>query len=251
MKRSKLGPLAVLSAAQELRAGVSDRRPLAVAGAGEPVERLAAELRAGGDPTAVVEGTVEGAVAVVWVGEPDRAVMRAVLRSGVPLVHITDARRLLPAPASEVVACAPGERLPVDEVARALARRLGEHATALAGRLPVLRPAVCAELIRSFSRHNGLLAAAIFVPGVDLPVLTLNQVRLVLRLALAHGQRIDGRRALELLGVVGAGLGLRAAAREALGFVPVAGWAVKGAIAYTGTKALGEAAVRYFAARAA
>jgi uncharacterized protein (DUF697 family) len=31
--------------------------------------------------------------------------------------------------------------------------------------------------------------------------------------------------------------------------IPVAGWAVKGSVAYTGTKALGEAAVRYFDAR--
>ena len=50
-------------------------------------------------------------------------------------------------------------------------------------------------------------------------------------------------------GVVGAGFGMRAVARELLDLVPVAGWAVKGAIAYTGTKAVGEAAVRYFAAR--
>ena len=36
----------------------------------------------------------------------------------------------------------------------------------------------------------------------------------------------------------------------AMGLVPVAGWAVKGVIAYAGTRALGEAAVRYFGRRA-
>jgi uncharacterized protein (DUF697 family) len=51
------------------------------------------------------------------------------------------------------------------------------------------------------------------------------------------------------MGVVGVGFGFRAVARELLDFVPVAGWAVKGAIAYGGTKAVGEAAVRYFEAR--
>jgi uncharacterized protein (DUF697 family) len=71
----------------------------------------------------------------------------------------------------------------------------------------------------------------------------------VLRIALAYDQEIDNTRALELLGVVGAGLGFRAVARELLDFVPVAGWAVKGAIAYGGTKAVGEAAVRYFEER--
>jgi uncharacterized protein (DUF697 family) len=81
-------------------------------------------------------------------------------------------------------------------------------------------------------------------------VLTLNQARLVLRIALAHGQVIDKDRALELLAVLGVGFGLRTVARELLDLVPVAGWAVKGAVAYAGTKALGEAAVRYFEARA-
>ena len=97
----------------------------------------------------------------------------------------------------------------------AVARRLGENGTALAARLPVLRPAVCSELIRSFSKKNGILSAAIFVPGVDMPILTLNQIRLVLRLALAHGQDVDRDRAIELAGVVGAGFGFRAIARAA------------------------------------
>jgi uncharacterized protein (DUF697 family) len=82
-----------------------------------------------------------------------------------------------------------------------------------------------------------------------MPVLTLNQIRLVLRIALAYGEQIDNRRAVELIGVVGAGFGFRAVARELLDLVPVAGWAVKGAIAYSGTKAIGEAAVRYFETR--
>jgi len=89
----------------------------------------------------------------------------------------------------------------------------------------------------------------VFVPGVDLPVLTLNQVRLVLRIAVAYGEPVDNQRALELAGIVGAGFGLRALARELLDLVPVAGWAVKGAVAYSGTRAIGEAAVRYFEAR--
>ena len=48
---------------------------------------------------------------------------------------------------------------------------------------------------------------------------------------------------------MGAGFGFRAVARELLDFVPVAGWALKASIAYAGTKAIGEAAVRYFEAR--
>jgi uncharacterized protein (DUF697 family) len=77
-------------------------------------------------------------------------------------------------------------------------------------------------------------------------LLTLNQIRLVLRIALAHGEEIDASRVPELAGVVGAGFALRTLARQLLDFVPVAGWVVKGGVAYAGTRAIGEAAGQYF-----
>jgi len=72
----------------------------------------------------------------------------------------------------------------------------------------------------------------------------------VLRIAQAHGEDIGQERLPELAATLGAGLGLRTVARELLDLVPVAGWALKGAVAYAGTRALGEAAVRRFAAAA-
>jgi uncharacterized protein (DUF697 family) len=153
--------------------------------------------------------------------------------------------------ATGVVRARPGEGFPLDELAHALAARLGEAATPLAARLPVLRHAVVDHLIESFARRNGIAAAAIFVPGADLPLLTLNQMRLVLRIASAYGVEIDAERVPELLAVLGAGFGFRAVAREALDVVPVAGWLVKGLVAYAGTRALGEAARSYFEARTA
>jgi uncharacterized protein (DUF697 family) len=250
VSRSKLGPLSLLSVVRELRRGAGDTRPLAVAGAPELVPLLARELRVGGDASAVVEQRVEGAAALVWVGAPDEDALKRAARARVPIVALTEAESVPYVLATDLVRAEPGRGFPVEEIARAVARRLGEDGTALAARLPVLRGAVCDELIRSFSKRNGIVSAAVFVPGVDLPVLTLNQIRLVLRIALAHGEEVDGRRALELLGVVGAGFGFRTVARELLDFVPVAGWALKGAIAYAGTRAVGEAAVRYFQARA-
>jgi uncharacterized protein (DUF697 family) len=153
-------------------------------------------------------------------------------------------------PASNVVRLSGGSGFPTEEIARTLARALGERSTPLAARLPVLRRAVCEDLIRRISRQNAVVGAAKFVPGADLPVLTLNQIRLVLRIADAYGFEVDAKRVPELLGVIGSGLGFRALARRTLLSVPVAGWAVRGAIAYGGTRALGEAAVRYFERRA-
>ncbi|HZT14367.1 MAG TPA: hypothetical protein VFA19_00305 [Gaiellaceae bacterium] len=250
-RKAKLGPLAVLGLLREARTGAGDRRPLAVAGARELVPLLARDLRAGGDPSAVVEDTVDGAAAVVWVGKADEQALRRAARAGTPVVAVSDDETLPYVLESDIVRVPRGRGFPLDEIGAAVARRLGESGVALAARLPVLRPPVCDALIASAARRNALVAAAVFIPGVDMPVLTLNQARLVLRIALAHGQTVDAARLPELLGVLGAGFGFRAAARELLDTVPVAGWALKGAVAYAGTRAIGEAAVRYFAARAA
>jgi uncharacterized protein (DUF697 family) len=246
----KLGPLTLLTLVREVRRGSGDQRPLAVAGARELLPIIARQLREGGDATAVVEGRVENAAVLVWVGPPDEDVLRGADRAGVPIVAVTDADEVPYVLATDLVRVPPGQGFPIDEIAHAVARKLGEDGTALAARLPVLRRAVCEELIRSFSKKNAIISAAVFIPGVDLPVLTLNQARLVLRIALAYGQEIDKDRALELLGVVGFGFGMRTVARELLDLIPVAGWAVKGAVAYGGTRAIGEAAVRYFDVRA-
>ncbi|HVW88187.1 MAG TPA: hypothetical protein VHC01_01865 [Gaiellaceae bacterium] len=248
-KARKLSALSVLGIARELKRGSGDPRPLAVAGARELGPLLARELRAGGEEAAVVEGRVDGAAALVWVGPAVEEELRAVDRAGVPIVAVSDEERLPYVLATNIVHVPPGQGFPVEAIARAVARELGEGGTSLAARLPVLRRPVCDALIASFSRKNGLVGAAVFVPGVDMPVLTLNQVRLVLRIAMAYGQEVAGERAVELAGVVGAGFGFRALARELLDFVPVAGWALKGAVAYSGTRAIGEAAVRYFDAR--
>jgi len=250
--KSKLRPLAVLGLLRELRTGAGDRRPLVVAGAPSLVPVLARELRAGGDPSAVVEGgDARDAAALVWIGEPDKKALRAASRADVAIVAVTDSERMPYVPDTAVVRVRPGEPFPVADIAHALARALGENGTTLAARLPVLRDAVVDELIRSFSRKNGLIGVAVFIPGIDMPILTLNQVRLVLRIAIAYGEEVGPSRAVELLGVVGAGFGLRTVARETLGAVPVAGWAFKGAIAYAGTKAIGEAARKYFERRTA
>lgn len=249
--KAKLGPLAVLGLLREARTGAGDTRPLAVAGARELVPLLARDLRTGGDPSAVVEDTVDGAAAVVWVGTADEVALRRAARAGTPIVAVSDDETLPYVLESDVVRVPRGRGFPLDEIGAAVARRLGEDGVALAARLPVLRGAVCDALIASAAKRNALVAAAVFIPGVDMPVLTLNQARMVLRIALAHGEAVDAARLPELLGVLGAGFGFRAAARELLDTVPVAGWALKGAVAYAGTRGIGEAAVRYFAARAA
>lgn len=251
----KLSPLAVWGLLKELRVAAEDTRPIVVSGA--LAAQLAQELARGGDARAVrVGGSVADASALVRVlggaaTEEDERELRAAKRAKVPVVAVQTGAHSVDVPyvlATDVVVCPPGHGFPVEAITHALAARLGEGGTSLAARLPVLREPVCAALIERFSRQNGIAAVAIFVPGADFPVLTLNQIRLVLRLAAAHGVEVDQQRLPEVLATVGAAFGLRSVARQLLGAVPVAGWLVKGGIAYAGTRALGEAAQRYFAA---
>jgi uncharacterized protein (DUF697 family) len=248
-----LSPMTVWGLVRELKTAAQETRPLVVTG--PLAEQLAKELSRGAAPGAVrVAGRVGDAACLVRVlagapTEEDERELKAAKRAKVPVVVVQTGTEDFDVPyvlATDVVTCRPGEGFPVEEIAAAVAARLGEAGTGLAARVPVLREPLCRELIESFSRRNGIVAVAIFIPGADFPVLTLNQIRLVLRIGAAHGVEIDQQRLPEVLATVAAGFGFRAVARQLLGAIPFAGWAVKGGIAYAGTRALGEAAMRYF-----
>jgi uncharacterized protein (DUF697 family) len=251
-------PTKVLGILKELRVSADTDRPLVVTGARELVSVLTRELTRGGVAAAVREqGPVEGGIALVHilagaVDDDDERVLKEAAHVRIPIIVVTrdDPGHIPYVLDQNLVRVGPGNALPVEEIATRLARALGEAATPLAARLPVLRRPVCEELIRKFSRQNGFIGVVFFIPGADLPVLTLNQIRLVLRIADAYGFEIDKERLPEVLAVIGSGFGFRALARHGVGLVPLVGWMLKGGIAYAGTRALGEAAVRYFERRA-
>ena len=262
MTKTKLPvkPGAVLGILKELRESARADEPLVVSGSSELVAVLTRELTRGGVSSAVREqGPIDGAAALVHViagrvDEEDEKLLKQAAKSRVPVVVVaagpTDPGHIAYVLDQNVVRVGGATALPVEEIATRLARALGEAGTPLAARLPVLRRPVCEELIRKFSRQNALVGVAFFLPGADLPVLTLNQIRLVLRIADAYGFEIDKDRLPEVLSVIGSGFGFRALARSAVGYVPLLGWALKGGIAYGGTRALGQAAMRYFERRA-
>jgi len=132
---------------------------------------------------------------------------------------------------------------------------------AVGRRLPALRETVATKLTRDAASSALKISAASavvdkvpllgMVLGVvatagDMVAITGIQVVLALQVGAAYGKDPDVQRVWELLPVVGGGLGWRALSRELSGFVPVAGIAIKGAIAYAGTIVVGEGVAFFY-----
>jgi uncharacterized protein (DUF697 family) len=118
-------------------------------------------------------------------------------------------------------------------------------------------------LIGRAARRNSMLAMASSVSVPPIPfvnviwgffattgetmAITASQLRLCLVMAALHGRPIDFfDRVGELWPIIGGAFGWRTLARELIGFVPAAGWAMKGSLAYTGTWLVGEGSRLYY-----
>ncbi len=172
-----------------------------------------------------------GALAIV-AGRPARRATRSR-----PACSTTTASRPPTSPG-----CPPWTTRASTQAMEAVVRALGDDATAAARIYPALRGAVGRTMVARASRRAGLVGL-LPLPGVDLPVLALIQVRLVADLAAIHDRPAGADRAIEAVAVVGAGFGWRALSRSASGLVPGVGWAVRGTVAYGATRAVGEAAL--------
>jgi uncharacterized protein (DUF697 family) len=270
------GAKLMYGAARDVRGTEVQERPLFLCGRKEPLEELRLALGAEGpqgeraaqlfavrkltndDAARLSRGSVVvyGGEVVSGLDDGTRNDLKVIGRARIRKLALLEALDL-PSPAvteaGRIRGLEPADLLPyrrghfpVAHAMRELAGRAGDSGPWLASLLPAFRPYVVDELIESAARRNARTSLMIFIPGADLPILTSMQMRMVLKIAACHGQKISPDRALELLTVLGAGFGFRMVARELLDFVPIAGWAVQSGVAYSGTKALGKAADEYF-----
>ena len=143
-----------------------------------------------------------------------------------------------------------GERGSSPTLENRIVHAAGDAGVSLALQLPSLRRAYCDRVVLANATQNAVIGAVVIIPGADMPAMTANQVRMVLKIAAVYGEQIGFDRAVEMLSVVGTAFAFRALARQALDFVPGFGWALKGGVGFAATVALGEAAIAYFAAGA-
>ncbi|MDO5801875.1 MAG: hypothetical protein Q4Q56_09335 [Coriobacteriia bacterium] len=145
--------------------------------------------------------------------------------------------------------------IPIDAAAAcALDRRMGEWVVAacrekrlaLALSFPFVRKPLSLEAVGATSLQNAGIGIVLFIPGADMPLMTLNQAKMLLQIAAAYGEPMSAARVKELAAIVAGGFACRSVARQVAGAVPAIGWAVKAGVGYAGTKAMGLAAVEYF-----
>jgi uncharacterized protein (DUF697 family) len=137
-----------------------------------------------------------------------------------------------------------------EQVVRALgawlADRINGKRLALAHNFEFIRRAVAEESVKATAFQNGVIGFVAVIPGADMPIMTANQAKMILQIAAAYGQPLGPERIKELAVVVGGGFTFRLLAQQLLDFIPGFGWAVKAGVAYSGTLAMGYAALEYF-----
>lgn len=203
-------------------------------------------------------------------GDATAADLEGLRSLGLPVFAITVEEDAQPGgPASPPAAGSIGEYTVTGLTKEALRGRVFPHIVerckgveiAVGRRLPVMRETVAAKLTRD-AANNALkvaLASAVvdhipvvglvlgaFASAGDMVAITGIQMMLLLHVEAAYGRDPDVQHLWQLLPVVGGGFGWRMLARELSGFIPVAGIAIKGAIAYAGTIVVGEGVTFYY-----
>ena len=111
---------------------------------------------------------------------------------------------------------------------------------------PFMRRSLAMESVSETSIQNAGVGLIPLIPGADLPIMTINQAKMVLQIAASYGQPMGKERAKEIIAVVGGAFACRAIARELIELVPVLGGVVRTGVGYFGTEAMGRAVIEYF-----
>lgn len=137
-------------------------------------------------------------------------------------------------------------RRPLEELGTWIVTHAPAKRISLAADFEFLRHPLAVELVAHTAVQNGAVGLVFFVPGADMPLITLNQAKMAIQIAAVYGQELDWSRAKEVVAIVAGGFGFRGIARKLSSLVPVLGWAIKPSVAASGTLAMGYAAITYY-----
>lgn len=240
------------------RAGeVRDDFAVIVAGESPEVGRLAAQVR-------------EHSVPVMVVTDDAASTARIAQEAGAPIppADIAAPVKLKSGIEEKVASFVPALRARVDDVTgegpvpltddafKLLYGRMGEwiittcpdKKLTLALAFPFIRRPLADDAISATAIQNAAVGFVPIIPGADMPIMTLNQMKMILQIATAYGCPLDANRIKELAFVLGGAFLARNIARAGAKLIPFAGWAISGAVGFAATEAMGRAAVEYFEA---
>ena len=149
-------------------------------------------------------------------------------------------------PASDIVVVAPEAPDALEELGSWIVLNAPAKRLSMSEDLHFLRRPLAMQVVDGNALQNAAVGFLVFIPGADMPVITLNQCKMVLQMASVYGKELDTGRIKEIAAVVASAFGLRALARQLSSFLPLLGWGVKAGVAYFGTYAIGNAALDYF-----
>lgn len=135
---------------------------------------------------------------------------------------------------------------PLEDLGAWIVRYAPAKRIALAANFAFLRHPLACEIVSRTAVQNGAIGLVFFVPGADMPLITLNQAKMTIQIAALYGRSLDMERAKEIVAVVAGGFGFRAVARKLASLLPGIGLVVKPTVALSGTLAMGFAAITYF-----
>jgi uncharacterized protein (DUF697 family) len=201
--------------------------------------------------TLLIDPSVDAVIALAGPGAVVERSLAAAREKFVPSValalgeHAAEIARRLGQPLLDTIVAEEPDEV-VHGLGAWLADRVSGKRLALAHNFAFMRRAVAEESVKATAFQNGVIGFVAVIPGADLPLMTANQAKMILQIAAAYGQPLGAERLKELAVVVGGGFTLRAIARQLLDLIPGFGWAVKAGIGYSGTLAMGYAALEYF-----
>ena len=116
-----------------------------------------------------------------------------------------------------------------------------------ASKFPFLRSKFATSLINTCAFENAGIGLIKIIPGADMPLMTLNQARMVLQLAAIYGYSIDEDRIIEIVALVLAAFAMRYLSDYVKKTSGIKGFLVDGAAGFAATELLGNIAREYFA----
>lgn len=204
-----------------------DDMAVIVAGLNEQVGEYAAQVRAAGVPVMVVT-TLPALVADIAKAQGAPIPQGDLVFPKPPKAESA----VLPAPdaaagGAEAVqalgAGSPNEPYALDGAAvGSLSERMGgwviaacnDKRLAFALAFPFVRKPLSLEAVNSTALQNAGVGLLVIIPGADMPVMTLNQAKMLLMIAAAYGEELNMERVKELAALVGGAFACRAVARQ-------------------------------------